>query len=181
MRRRRLIGLAVALLVLANAGCVMLAATAVGGGAFGLAYVNGKVTETFDASLDATSTAAFSALQELALPMEGKDLGPAHAEIDSRTGTGRQIQIDLDAIAPAVPADPPQTKVGIRVVAFGDEELSRLLFDQIQHRLRNPAPVNANPPAPPFTPPADAAAAKPPPPPLSPTSSPQTDEPPLAK
>ena len=180
MRRRRLIGLAVALLLLANAGCVMLAATAVGGGAFGLAYVNGKVTEAFDASLDATSTAVFSALQDLALPMEGKDLGPAHAEIDSRTGTGRQIQIDLDAIAPTIPADPPQTKVGIRVVAFGDEELSRLLFDQIQHRLRNPAPVNANLPAPPFTPPADKAAT-PPSPPLSPPSSPQTDEPPLAK
>jgi hypothetical protein len=164
-RTTRLIGLTAALLALGNAGCVMLAATAVGGGAVGLAYVNGKVTDTFDAPLDATAVATRSALQDLGLPQESEQFGKAHGEVNSRTGTERQIQIDLDAITPAVPADPTKTKVGVRVVAFGDEALSRRVLDQIQYRLRNPAPVSA---APPLPPPPGASLPK------------QTDEPPLA-
>ena len=158
---RRAALLTVALLVLGQAGCAVLAVGAVGGSAVALAHFNGKVHETVPASLESAAWATESALNDLGLPIEAKRIGDKHGEIDSTLGNRDPLMIDLDLETTPIPTDPPKTRIGIRIAAFGDEKLSKRIFDQISHRLNNPAP---------------------PPPPLPAPGQPtrQTDEPPLA-
>jgi hypothetical protein len=127
-----------------------------------LAHYNGKVNETVPASLDAAATATESALIDLGLEVDAKRVGARHGEIDSTLANRDPLMIDLDAESTPIPTDPPKTRIGIRVAAFGDQKLSQRIFDQITHRLNNPAP-----PRPPL------------PPPVAPAR--ETEEPPLAK
>jgi hypothetical protein len=156
---------AIALLTLAQGGCLMMGAAAVGGGATGLAIVNGKATHTFDATLAEVATATESALRDLGLPVERPRVGDYYGEIDSTLADGGPVLIDFKSEIRPLPNDPPKTKVAIHVKIFGDKKTSQQIFDQISHRLNNPAP-----------PPAPSPAGAAPPPPLSD----QTEEPGLA-
>jgi hypothetical protein len=162
---RRIAVLSLVPLALIQAGCAVLAVGAVGGGAVALAHYSGKIHETFPASLEASAIATESALLDLGLPVESQRIGANHGEIDSRLGNGEPLMIDLDADPVPIPTDPAKTKIGIRIAAFGDEKLSKRIFDQISHRLNNPAPPRPN---------------LPPSPPLPPLTARQTDEPPVA-
>jgi hypothetical protein len=159
---RRAALLTVAFLALTQAGCAILAVGAVGGSAVALAHYNGKITETVPASLDDAATATESALLDLGLTVRSQRIGGRHGEIDSSLANHEPLMIDLDQEPLPIPTDPPKTKIGIRISTFGDEKLSKRIFDQITHRLNNPAP-----PRPQFPPP--------------PGSVRETDEPPLAK
>lgn len=132
-----------------------MGAAAVGGGATTFAIVNGKATQTFDASLPATATAIESALRDLDLPIERPRIGEVYGEIDSTLADGGPVLIDLKSEARLMPKDPPKTKVGIHVKIFGDKQVSQQILDQISYRLNNPAPVTTvappgSPPAPPL-------------------------------
>ena len=163
---RRFAILAGVLLALSQAGCVLLGAAAVGGSAVGLAVANGKVTRTYDATVEATARATESALRDLNLPVENPRVGKFYAEFDSTLATGGPIIIDLKFDGQPIPSDQARTRVGIHIKVFGDKAISERLLDQINHRLKNPAPIEATP----------ATNALPPQPPLSE----QTDEPGLA-
>jgi hypothetical protein len=152
---RRLCLVGVSLLVLSQAGCLLMGAAAVGGGATTFAIVNGKATYTFDASLPATATAIESALRDLDLPVERPRIGELYGEIDSTLADGGPVLIDLKSEPRLMPKDPPRTKVGIHVKVFGDKKVSQQILDQISYRLNNPAPVTtvappSSPPAPPL-------------------------------
>lgn len=157
---RRATLLTVALLALSQAGCAILAVGAVGGGAVALAHYKGKITETVPASLDEAATATESALLDLGLTVHSNRVGGRHGEIDSSLANHEPLMIDLDQEPRPIPTDPPWTKIGIRVSTFGDEKLSKRIFDQITHRLNNPAPPRS---------------------PHTQTPARETDEPPLAK
>lgn len=163
IRRIGLVG--VSILVLSQAGCLLMGAAAVGGGATTIAIVNGKATHTYDASLPATATAVESALRDLGLPVERPRIGEVYGEIDSTLADGGPVLIDIKSEARLMPNDPQKTKVGIHVKVFGDKKVSQQIFDQISYRLNNPAPVTTVPPP-----------GSPPPPPLAE----QSDEPGLA-
>jgi len=159
---RRAALLTVAVLLLSQAGCAILAVGAVGGSAVALAHYNGKITETVPASIDEAATATESALIDLGLTVEFKRIGGRHGEIESTLANHEPLMIDLDQEPLPLPTDPPKTKIGIRISTFGDEKLSKRIFDQITHRLNNPAPPRPSLPPPP-------APAR------------ETEEPPLAK
>src|SRR5262249_60097031 len=77
-----------ALLMLAQGGCLLVGAAAVGGGATGLAIYSGTATQTFDASLAQVATATQSALQDLGLPVEPPHIGEFHCELYSTLDAG---------------------------------------------------------------------------------------------
>ena len=91
---RRTALLTVALLVLSQAGCAILAVGAVGGGAVALAHFNGKITETVPASLDAAATATESALIDLGLTVEAKRVGAQAWRNRQHLGRPRALMID---------------------------------------------------------------------------------------
>lgn len=168
MSVRKRVGLVVVLaLVLAQSGCLALTATAVGGGAVGVAWLAGKTTRVVDGSLEESAMAVESALHDLGLPIADSRGGPAQAAIDSRLSNGDPVMIELNLEAKPFPSDAPRTRIGIRVATFGDEQSTKRIFEQIEYRLKNPAP----PPLP------AAPGALPPPP----ARSLETEEPPLAR
>jgi len=132
-----------AVLTLCQAGCVLLAAGAVGGGAVAVGVSRGTVARAFDASVEATAAATQSALQDLGLPVQRPNLGRVAGEIDSTLATGEPVLITLKAEPQAVPSDPPKTRVAVHVKVFGDKQFSERLLDQVSHRLQNPAPPPA--------------------------------------
>lgn len=145
-----------ALLALSQSGCMLLGAAAVGGGAVGLAVANGKVTRSFDASIENTFRASESALRDLQLPVQRPRLAARYAEMDSTLATGGPVLIDFIAEPRPLPTDQPRTRVGIHIKAFGDKQISERILDQINHRLLNPAPAtqttgDGQPPAPPLS------------------------------
>ena len=114
IRRIGLVG--VSILVLSQAGCLLMGAAAVGGGATTIAIVNGKATHTYDASLPATATAVESALRDLGLPVERPRIGEVYGEIDSTLADGGPVLIDIatdpnEMVYPMVPAGAPLTKM----------------------------------------------------------------------
>ncbi len=167
---RRLPLLALALLVVIQAGCVLAAvgaAGAVGGGAAALGIRRGTVTRSFDASVDDTTVALQSALRDLGLPVERPRGRPNFAEIDSTLPGGGPVLMTVRPDPASAPGDSPRARVEVLAKVFGDKQFSERLMEQIGYRLKNPAP----PP-----PPQASTTTIPPPPPLPP----QTEEPGLA-
>jgi hypothetical protein len=146
--------LALSLFAFVQAGCLMVAAGAVGGGAVGLAVVSGTVTRVYDAPVETTATAAQTALQDLGLPVERPRINPNRATLDSTLTGGGAVLLTFKAKSQTLPGDPPRTVVEVHIKVFGDQKISERILDQIDERLRNPAPANpqSTPPPPPLPP-----------------------------
>src|SRR5262245_12837081 len=157
--------LAVVVLAVSQAGCIWLAAGAVGGGAAAYGIRRGTVTRTFEASVDDTTVALQSALRDLGLPIEKPRGRPNFAEIDSTLPGGGAVLMTVMPDAATAPGDKPQARVEVHVKVFGDKQFSERLLEQVGYRLKNPAPPLQTP-----------TTMIPPPPPFAP----QTDEPGLA-
>jgi hypothetical protein len=127
---------ALAVLALANGGCLVVAAgAAAGAGAAGYAYVKGKVSYTFNAALDDTWAAAHKALSELKMPVLAEERETNRSGfVRSQTGDGTPVRIYLEAISregsPAV-----GTEVGVRVGTFGDYAVSDQILRQMSAHL----------------------------------------------
>src|SRR5580700_6790298 len=130
----RLLFLTIALSALIQAGCLAVAAGAVGGGAVGLAVVSGTVTRVFDAPVETTANAAQAALQDLGLPVERPHINPDRATIDSTLAGGGAVLLTLKAQQHPLPSDPARTIVEIHVRVFGDQKISERILNQIEER-----------------------------------------------
>lgn len=172
----RIVYLLVAALVVANSGCLgLVIGGAAGGVAAGYAlWERGKWCRDYPATLNDSAVAAKTALAELQLPVVSEKGDGDEITIESRTGDGEKIRIQLTAVAPKVPADGPTTHISIRVgtVSLGDESLSTRLHEQISLHLVAPVQMRTPPPTP--APVAATSGSQPPPP-------PETKQPPLAK
>ena len=140
---KRLLLIGIAVLAMGQAGCVLLAAGAVGGGATAFGIARGTVTRSFDASVEATATAAHTALQDLGLPVQRPRWSPGFAEVDSTLAGGEPVLITMRNEIQPVPTDPPKTRIEVHARIFGDKTFSERLLDQIGHRLKNPGPPPA--------------------------------------
>ncbi len=134
---RRGLWLALALLTLANGGCLWLAlGAAAGGTAVGVAYARGKVHSTFAASFDDTWVATRTALTELGLPiLEEKRESLGSGYIRSRAGDDAKIQLYFDTEPSKFPAEGPVTRVGVRVDFLGNYDVSARILSQISAHL----------------------------------------------
>jgi hypothetical protein len=173
---RWLLGLAVAALAVAQAGCLVVAAgAAAGAAATGYVYYKGKLYRDFPASIGDIQLATRSALVDLQFPLVTQEEKTGGVYFASKTTDGTPIRIWLEMVPSRVPADGTMTRVSVRVGAFGDEGVSIRILDQVAAHLVIPAPARpqaaaASPPAPPVIQPAGAVLpGETAPPPLAPT------------
>lgn len=134
-----------AALLLPNTGCLVAAATAglAGAGAAGYAYYKGAVPRDFPATMDQTWTATQQSLGDLGLPVLSAVRDADGGVIESKTGAGESVRINLEPRSSKIPADGQWTHVSVRVALVGDSAFSERLLNQIESKLPRPA----NPPA----------------------------------
>lgn len=123
------------LFVLAGSICLVSGCAAVwvaGGAAAGagtVAYVQGELRSTLEASLDNTWAATKDAMTDLEFNITETEKDAVEAELIARGARDKKIRIILERQTPKL------TRIGIRVDTFGDEQLSRLILDKIKARL----------------------------------------------
>lgn len=111
-------------------GCVLfVAGAAAGAGAAGVAYVKGVLEATLKDDPKTVETAADKAFETLAIVKISSHASALDAKIVGRTATDTRIEIIAKAI------DSGGSKLSIRVGTFGDQEMSRKIYDEILKRL----------------------------------------------
>lgn len=144
MSVKRPIYLAVAALALSQGGCLLVAAGCAGGAGLGYAYYQGKVCQTYLASLHDTRAAVRAALADLAMPVMEEEWQGTTGFLKSALSDGDAVRIYLNLENSKFPADGPVTRVCVRVAAFGDHPASGRILDQIAAHLA-PIPPAAAP------------------------------------
>ncbi len=128
--KRTLAALACALILASTSGCLLVAVGAAGAaGAGTVAYIRGELDASLTGDVATLSAATTKALEELRFAKINENKSAVDAVIRARTGQDKKIDIMLNRTADNL------TRVRIRVGTFGDEELSRLLFDKIKSKL----------------------------------------------
>jgi hypothetical protein len=125
------------LLLVANAGCLVVAAGAAAGGAAaaGYVYFAAPVYQEFPLPLPDAAVATRAALADLQLPLVKEEPTSEGLEIESQTGDKKRIRIVLTARPQKVPTDGVVTRIAVRVATFGDEMVSGRILDQVQIHL----------------------------------------------
>ena len=109
-------------------GCIALAVGAVGGAA-GVTFAKGKLTDKLDAPVAQVHAAVVMALEEQALPIHEDDFDGSSAKLKSKTLEDKTIWINIETITPM------SSKITIRVGATGDHPRSINLLDRIKANL----------------------------------------------
>lgn len=142
---RRIAYALLAVVTLANGGCLVAAAgAAAGAGVAGYAYVKGKVCHTFNSPFEETWSATRQALTELKLPIlaEERETNVSGA-LKTQASDGSAVRIVLEAEIGEPPGQGPMTNVCVRAGTFGDYPISDRILSQISTHLPQPAQANA--------------------------------------
>jgi hypothetical protein len=111
-------------------GCFLLLLGAAGAaGAGTVAYVRGELKATLDANMDRSYDASLKALDQLQLIPISKQKDQLGAEIVARTSVDKRVTVTLKRV------DDKLTNLSIRIGVFGDESLSRTIYDRIKKSL----------------------------------------------
>src|SRR5262249_21380385 len=112
----------VAGLALGSAGCLAAALGCAGAAAAagGFVYIQGNACQRFAASLNDAWAASRTALTDLGMPIQEEKREGDTGLLRSQTTDGEAVRINLQAEPSKFPADGPQTRVCVRVGAFGD-------------------------------------------------------------
>jgi hypothetical protein len=113
-------------------GCLAAFIVGAGLGVAGMKYVSGEGKTAFSAGVEDTRKATVWALEDLSLPVVDRGHDAFSARIASVTASGRDIKIELERQSSKV------TMVSIRVGVWGDETITRQIFQHIEDRLKNP-------------------------------------------
>ena len=143
----RIAFLSLAVVALANAGCLIAAVGAAAGGAaaVGYAYYSAPLMKEYPVNYANALAAVKTSLTELQFPLVKEQPEGPSTLIETRTGDGVSVKIYLDVLTSPVPADGSLTRISVRVGHFGDEAVSVRIQDQIAKHM--PAPL-APPPGP---------------------------------
>jgi hypothetical protein len=126
--RKCIVGFGALCLSASLSSCVaVVAAGAAGAGT--VAYIQGEFSATLDADPPRVIQAAESALSDLSIHVISSSSSGVDGEVTARTATDRGIKIKV-----ARESD-QRSKIGIRVDTFGDEALSREIYDKIKAKL----------------------------------------------
>lgn len=128
--RGLLVAMVLAGVALTQAGCLLVAAAGATAGA--VAYVKGDLEGVVDASVEQTVAATKAAFEEMKMPvMSAYSAGP-QGEVQARVGTDNKAVVELRSYGEK------STKVTIRVGTFGDETLSRTIYEKIKANVTAP-------------------------------------------
>ena len=107
-------------------GCAaLMIGAAAGGAAAGALYYEGELEADVDATPPQVIAATEKAFRDLIWSKETAVASATDGRATARTATGKEVTVTVNMKTPQVSA------VGIRVGTFGDENLSRLLYDRI--------------------------------------------------
>lgn len=108
-------------------GCIsFLAGTAGGGEAF--AYHQGELRSTEKVSIHTVWDATVNAINKLGFEVKKKAKDDVSAVLSAETAQDDSIHIELDRIKDN------RTKISIRINYFGDEKLSKHIYQTIKER-----------------------------------------------
>lgn len=107
-------------------GCVVAAAA---GGAAGAAYVLGSLDGPMPASPEKIVEASKDVLEGSDIHVLSSDATSIDGTVVGRTALDRKIEITVKRV------DDKQSQVSIRVGTFGDETVSKDLFDRIKAKV----------------------------------------------
>ena len=121
------IGSGLLLMVLASllTGCGVLFMGAAAGSVAGALYYQGELKADVEASPPEVITATEKAFRDLIWAKETASASEIDGLATARTATGKEVKVTVVAKEPQV------STIGIRIGTFGDENLSRLLYDRI--------------------------------------------------
>ncbi|HWG47584.1 MAG TPA: DUF3568 family protein [Gemmataceae bacterium] len=145
----------VATLAILQGGCLLaLAGVGAGAAATGYLYAKGRIYRDYPASLPDVRNAVRAALLDLHFLIFTEEAKDGKAFLVTKTTNGKKVRVYLDCLASPIPAEGLVTRVSIRVGAFGDENVSMHILDQVAWRLSHgpapgPVPVPAVQPGPP--------------------------------
>ena len=108
-------------------GCLLVAGTAAGVGA--AAYVGGDLEGRLEASPQRVVQASETALEEMDIKVISADATGIDGKVIGRTALDKRIEITADRDGDT------SSKISIRVDTFGDESLSRQIFEKIKTKL----------------------------------------------
>lgn len=128
MRNAIIRALCVLVLMSSASGCVALAIGAAGGAA-GVTYAKGKLTDRLDAPIAQVHAATIMALEGQGLPIHGDEFHGASAKVRSETVDYKDIWINIESITPG------SSKITIRVSAKGNHPRQVTLLDAIKANL----------------------------------------------
>ncbi len=128
MRNAIICVLCASVLMSSVSGCVALAVGAAGGAA-GVTYAKGKLTDRVDAPIAQVHAAAIMALEGRGLPIHDDELNGATAKVRSETADDKMIRIDIESITPGA------SKITIRVGVKGNHPRQVTLLDAIKANL----------------------------------------------
>jgi len=106
-------------------GCGLLMMGAAGGAVAGALYYQGDLKADVDATPQAVITATGKAFRDLIWAKETASASATDGLATARTATGKEVKVTVVTKTPEVSA------IAIRIGTFGDENLSRLLYDRI--------------------------------------------------
>ncbi len=134
--RNTAIGIVMIVAAMGLTGCPALFVGAAGGAVAGALYYQGELKADVDATPPATIAATEKAFRDLIWSKEIVDVTDTDGLATARTATGKEVKVTVAAKTPEV------STVAIRVGTFGDENLSRLLYDRIVSFLKREAAVD---------------------------------------
>lgn len=106
-------------------GCGALFLGAAAGGVAGALYYKGELEADVEATPQAVIAATEKAFRDLIWAKETATATATDGLATARTATGKEVKVTVVTKTPEV------STLGIRVGTFGDENLSRLLYDRI--------------------------------------------------
>jgi hypothetical protein len=116
-----------ALAIAALQGCLAVAAAA-GAGA-GVAYAKGDLEATLDGTPPEIVSAAEAALEDMEIAVTAARSTALDGEVRGETARDKDVSISVAKRSDAT------SRLSIRVGTFGDESMSRAIYDRIRARL----------------------------------------------
>ena len=107
-------------------GCILVAVAA---GAAGAAYVNGDLEATLEASPEKVVHASEAALKEMDVSVQSSDATAIDGRVVGRTALNKKVEITVKRETDRT------SKISIRIDTFGDESLSRQIYEKIKAKL----------------------------------------------
>jgi uncharacterized iron-regulated membrane protein len=127
------IGIVMVIALMGLTGCGALFVGAAGGAVAGALYYQGVLKADVDATPQAVISATERAFRDLIWSKEVATASAADGLATARTATGKTVKVTVEAKTPET------STLGIRIGTFGDENLSRLLYDRILDFLKRDA------------------------------------------
>jgi hypothetical protein len=108
-------------------GCVVVAVAA---GVAGVAYVNGDLEATVEASPPKVVEASEAALKGMEIDVTSSEKSGIDGRVVGRSALNKKVEITVKRETDTT------SKLSIRIDTFGDESLSRQIYDRIRAELR---------------------------------------------